>query len=92
MAGGGGVAKTLADLRAMGVSLAIDDFGTRLLVSSPSSLMKQPLSLVKVDRSFVQEVPGEGEILIKATVDVARCFGRRGRRRRRRDRCRSRRV
>jgi EAL domain-containing protein (putative c-di-GMP-specific phosphodiesterase class I) len=37
--------------------------------------MKQPLSLVKVDRSFVQDVPGEGELLIKATVDVARCFG-----------------
>ena len=35
----------------------------------------QPLSLVKVDRSFVQDVPGEGELLIKATVDVARCFG-----------------
>jgi EAL domain-containing protein (putative c-di-GMP-specific phosphodiesterase class I) len=73
MAGRDGVAKTLADLRAMGVSLAIDDFGTGY--SSLSSLMKQPLSLVKVDRSFVQDVPGEGEILIKATVDVARCFG-----------------
>jgi diguanylate cyclase (GGDEF)-like protein len=73
MAGGGGVAKTLADLREMGVTLAIDDFGTGY--SSLSALMKQPLSLVKVDRSFVQDVPGEGELLIKATVDVARCFG-----------------
>ncbi|HEY4067535.1 MAG TPA: EAL domain-containing protein [Burkholderiaceae bacterium] len=73
MAGGGGVSKTLADLREMGVTLAIDDFGTGY--SSLSALMKQPLSLVKVDRSFVQDVPGEGELLIKATVDVARCFG-----------------
>ena len=73
MAGRDGVSHTLAELRAMGVALAIDDFGTGY--SSLSSLMKQPLSLVKVDRSFVQDVPGEGEILIKATVDVARCFG-----------------
>ena len=67
------VDRTLAELRAMGVTLAIDDFGTGY--SSLSSLMKQPLSLVKIDRSFVQDVPGEGELLIKATVEVARCFG-----------------
>ncbi len=73
MARSDGVAQTLSDLRAMGVTLAIDDFGTGY--SSLSSLMKQPLSLVKVDRSFVQDVPGEGELLIKATVDVARSFG-----------------
>jgi diguanylate cyclase (GGDEF)-like protein len=73
MGGGGSVAKTLADLREMGVTLAIDDFGTGY--SSLSALMKQPLKLVKVDRSFVQDIPGEGELLIKATVDVARCFG-----------------
>ena len=73
MAGGQGVAQALSDLRSMGVTLAIDDFGTGY--SSLSSLMKQPLSVVKVDRSFVQDIPGEGELLIKATVDVARCFG-----------------
>jgi EAL domain-containing protein (putative c-di-GMP-specific phosphodiesterase class I) len=67
------VDKTLKELRAMGVTLAIDDFGTGY--SSLSSLMRQPLSMVKVDRSFVQDVPGEGELLIKATIDVARCFG-----------------
>jgi diguanylate cyclase (GGDEF)-like protein len=67
------VDSTLKDLRAMGVKLAIDDFGTGY--SSLSSLMRQPLSLVKIDRSFVRDVPGEGELLIKATVDVARCFG-----------------
>ena len=73
MAGGSGVEQALSDLRKMGVTLAIDDFGTGY--SSLSSLMKQPLSLVKVDRSFTQDIPGEGELLIKATVDVARCFG-----------------
>jgi EAL domain-containing protein (putative c-di-GMP-specific phosphodiesterase class I) len=37
--------------------------------------MKQPVSLVKIDQSFVKDVPGGGEVLIKATVDVARRFG-----------------
>jgi EAL domain-containing protein (putative c-di-GMP-specific phosphodiesterase class I) len=73
MARNEGVSQTLSALREMGVSLAIDDFGTGY--SSLSSLMRQPLSLVKVDQSFVRDVPGEGEILIKATVDVAQRFG-----------------
>jgi diguanylate cyclase (GGDEF)-like protein len=67
------VESTLAELREMGVSLVIDDFGTGY--SSLSSLKRLPLSLVKVDHSFVRDIPGEGELLIKATVDVARCFG-----------------
>ena len=73
MARSDGVSQTLFDLREMGVTLAIDDFGTGY--SSLSSLMKQPLSLVKVDQSFVRDVPGEGEVLIRATIEVARCFG-----------------
>ncbi len=73
MAGRDGVDATLKELRNLGVTLAIDDFGTGY--SSMVSLKNQPLSLIKVDRSFVQDVPGEGELLIKATVDVARCFG-----------------
>ena len=73
MARSEGVSQTLSDLREMGVTLAIDDFGTGY--SSLSSLMKQPLSLVKVDQSFVRDVPGEGEVLIRATIEVARCFG-----------------
>jgi diguanylate cyclase (GGDEF)-like protein len=73
MARSEGVSQTLSDLRAMGVELALDDFGTGY--SSLSSLMKQPVSLVKIDQSFVKDVPGGGEVLIKATVDVARRFG-----------------
>ncbi len=73
MARSEGVSQTLSDLRSMGVELALDDFGTGY--SSLSSLMKQPVSLVKIDQSFVKDVPGGGEVLIKATVDVARRFG-----------------
>ena len=68
-----GVSQTLSDLRDMGVSLALDDFGTGY--SSLQSLRRQPVSLVKIDKSFVGDVPGGGEVLIKATVDVARHFG-----------------
>jgi diguanylate cyclase (GGDEF)-like protein len=68
-----GISQTLSDLREMGVSLALDDFGTGY--SSLQSLRRQPVSLVKIDKSFVGDVPGGGEVLIKATVDVARHFG-----------------
>ena len=67
------VSQTLSDLRDMGVSLALDDFGTGY--SSLQSLRRQPVSLVKIDKSFIGDVPGGGEVLIKATVDVARHFG-----------------
>ena len=73
MAGRERVDSTLAELHAMGVTLAIDDFGTGY--SSLSALMRQPLTLLKVDKSFVQDVPGQGEVLISATIDVARRFG-----------------
>ncbi len=67
-----GVSETLSELCALGVSLALDDFGTGY--SSLQSLRRQPVSLVKIDKSFVHDVPGGGEVLIKATVDVARHF------------------
>ena len=67
------VDRTLQELHEMGVTLAIDDFGTGY--SSLSALMRQPLTLLKVDKSFVHEVPGQGEVLINATLDVARRFG-----------------
>jgi diguanylate cyclase (GGDEF)-like protein len=73
MSGRERVDATLSELHAMGVTLAIDDFGTGY--SSLSALMRQPLTLLKVDKSFVQDVPGQGEVLINATVDVARRFG-----------------
>ncbi|HYG89534.1 MAG TPA: EAL domain-containing protein [Azospirillum sp.] len=49
----------LTDLKAMGVRVAVDDFGTGH--SSLSYLKRLPVSTLKIDRSFVNGVPDERE-------------------------------
>jgi len=50
---------SLEQLRRMGVSIAIDDFGTGY--SSLAYLRSLPIQKLKVDKSFIQNIPGDRE-------------------------------
>lgn len=65
----------LQALKSIGVSLAIDDFGTGY--SSFSYLQRFPLDILKVDKSFVDElgVSAEGEEIVAAIVNLAHALG-----------------
>ena len=65
----------LADLRRLGLKLAIDDFGTGY--SSLSYLTRFPVDALKIDRSFIREVPGRQhqESLAKAIIAMGQSLG-----------------
>ncbi|OFA03587.1 bifunctional diguanylate cyclase/phosphodiesterase [Duganella sp. HH101] len=69
------IQQQLLEFKAMGIKLALDDFGTGY--SSLSSLHLLPVDTVKIDRSFVSaaDTSRHHEVLIEATVKVARSLG-----------------
>lgn len=67
--------KALRKLRALGVGIAFDDFGTGF--ASLSLLQKYPLTRLKIDRSFISRIDrkvGDAAI-VKAVLAMARSLG-----------------
>jgi EAL domain-containing protein (putative c-di-GMP-specific phosphodiesterase class I) len=66
---------TLRDLNTLGIHMAIDDFGTGF--SSLSFLKRLPISTLKIDRSFVDELMTDDQdaAIVKSTIGLAQSFG-----------------
>lgn len=66
------ILQQLQELRKQGVNVAIDDFGTGY--SSLSYLKKFPINILKIDQSFVSELPSSDEdtALVEAIIIMAK--------------------
>jgi diguanylate cyclase (GGDEF)-like protein len=67
--------EVLERLRALGVRLSLDDFGTGQ--SSLAYLKRLPLDEVKIDRAFVSGMVGDTSdaLIVRSTIDLARDLG-----------------
>lgn len=66
--------ETLTKFRDMGLSLAIDDFGTGY--SSMSYLQALPITRLKIDKAFVDDLPEskESTAVVNAIISLAKTF------------------
>ena len=65
----------LQSLSELGLRLALDDYGTGY--SSLSRLGRLPINIVKIDKSFVDQITenSEGRALVQSVIDVTRALG-----------------
>lgn len=65
-------ATILEELRAMGIETALDDFGTGY--SSLTHLKRFPLDTLKIDRSFIANLPGDRDdaMITRTIINMAR--------------------
>lgn len=61
---------TLYELRKLGINVSIDDFGTGY--SSLSYLSKFPITHLKIDQAFVQELSKSNRAIIKTIISLAK--------------------
>jgi diguanylate cyclase (GGDEF)-like protein len=71
----GEIERALRDLDALGIRIAVDDFGTGY--SSLTYLRRMPISVIKVDRSFVNQMATRRDdyTLVRAMVQMAHSLG-----------------
>jgi len=67
--------RLLDELFAMGLHLSIDDFGTGY--SSLSALQQFPIGTLKIDQSFVRDVPEDSSdaTIVRTIIDMGRSLG-----------------
>jgi len=66
--------RVLNELRAMGLKISIDDFGTGY--SSMSYLKHFPIDVLKIDRSFIMDIPEDEQdaTITKAIISLAKAL------------------
>jgi diguanylate cyclase (GGDEF)-like protein/PAS domain S-box-containing protein len=62
--------RILNQLKKLGITISIDDFGTGY--SSLSYLKHLPIDNLKIDKSFIQDVNQDGEIIVKTIIDIGK--------------------